>query len=107
MERRFELPQVLELLEIELLAHRRPAQLSGGERQRVALGRALLYSPRMLLLDEPLASLDDRLKWQILPFLKRVEIETGIPMIYVSHSKPEVGFLADRMLQMQEGRLVD
>ena len=105
--RRFELPQVLELLEIELLAHRRPSQLSGGERQRVALGRALLYSPRMLLLDEPLASLDDRLKWQILPFLKRVEIETGIPMIYVSHSKPEVGFLADRMLQMQEGRLVD
>ena len=105
-ERRFELPQVLELLEIEPLAQRRPAQLSGGERQRVALGRALLYSPRMLLLDEPLASLDERLKWQILPFLQRVKEETGIPILYVSHIESEVVFLADRTLRMQEGRLV-
>jgi molybdate transport system ATP-binding protein len=105
-ERRFELAQVLELLEIGPLESRRPAQLSGGERQRVALGRALLYSPRMLLLDEPLASLDERLKQQILPFLKRVKDETGIPMLYVSHTRSEVDFLADRTLLMQEGRLV-
>src|SRR5512139_2223698 len=99
-ERRFELAQVLELLEIGPLVARRPAQLSGGERQRVALGRALLYSPRLLLLDEPLAALDDRLKQQILPFLRRVK-ETGLPMIYVSHARGEVEYLADRTLWMQ------
>ena len=105
-ERHFELAQVLDLLEIGPLLSRRPAQLSGGERQRVALGRALLYSPRMLLLDEPLASLDERLKQQILPFLKRVKDETGIPMLYVSHTHSEVEFLADRTLRLEEGRLV-
>lgn len=103
--RRFELPHVLELLEIGALLERRPAQLSGGERQRVALGRALLYSPRLLLLDEPLASLDDRLKRQILPFLKRVKDETGIPLLYVSHIREEVDYLADRTYTMAEGRL--
>jgi molybdate transport system ATP-binding protein len=71
----------------------------------VALGRALLCSPRVLLLDEPLASLDDRLKQQILPFLLRVKQETGIPMLYVSHSRAEVEFLADRILRMERGRL--
>jgi molybdate transport system ATP-binding protein len=101
-ERRFELAQVLELLEIGPLVARRPAQLSGGERQRVALGRALLYSPRLLLLDEPLAALDDRLKQQILPFLRRVK-ETGLPMIYVSHAVGEVEYLADRTLWMERG----
>jgi molybdate transport system ATP-binding protein len=105
-ERRFELETALDLLEIGRLVHRRPAQLSGGERQRVALGRALLYSPRLLLLDEPLASLDERLKQQILPFLRRVKDETGIPMLYVSHAQPEVEFLADRILRMEGGRLV-
>jgi molybdate transport system ATP-binding protein len=105
-ERRFELPQVLEMLEIGPLVRRRPAQLSGGERQRVALGRALLCSPRMLLLDEPLASLDERLKEQILPFLRRVKDETGIPMLYVSHSRAEVDYLADRTLWLRDGRLI-
>jgi molybdate transport system ATP-binding protein len=105
-ERRFELGHVLELLEIGPLVRRRPAQLSGGERQRVALGRALLYSPRLLLLDEPLASLDDRLKQQILPFLKRVKHDTGIPMLYVSHSRTEINFLADRVLRLEAGRLI-
>ncbi len=105
-ERRFDLAAVAQLMEITPLLDRRPAQLSGGERQRVALGRALLYSPRLLLLDEPLSSLDDRLKQQILPYLKRVKDETGIPMLYVSHSRPEVDYLADRVLEMEAGVLV-
>lgn len=104
-ERRLDLATVLQLMEIGPLVGRRPAQLSGGERQRVALGRALLYSPRLLLLDEPLSSLDTRLKQQILPFLKRVKEETRIPMIYVSHSRTEVDYLADRVLTMDAGRL--
>ncbi len=103
--RRFELEHVTKLLEIEPLLERRPAQLSGGERSRVALGRALLYSPRLLLLDEPLSALDDRLKQQILPFLKRVRDETRIPMLYVTHSMAEVDYLADRVLRMENGTL--
>lgn len=106
-ERRFTLEQVLALLEIGPLQASRPAHLSGGERQRVALGRALLYSPRLLLLDEPLASLDERLKQQILPFLKRVKDETRLPMLYVSHLRAEVDYLADRVLTMGAGRLLD
>lgn len=104
-QRRFQLDEVLALLEIGALQARRPRQLSGGERQRVALGRALLSSPRLLLLDEPLASLDERLKQQILPFLKRVKTETGLPMLYVSHAQAEVDYLADRVLQINAGQL--
>ena len=104
-ERRFELGQVTQLLEIEPLLERRTAQLSGGERSRVALGRALLYSPRLLLLDEPLSALDERLKEQILPFLKRVRDETRIPMLYVTHSRAEVEYLAERVLRIEDGRL--
>jgi molybdate transport system ATP-binding protein len=81
--------------------------LSGGERQRVALGRAILYSPRVLLLDEPVSSLDERLKLQILPFLKRVRDETRVPMLYVSHARAEIEYLADRVLSMDAGRLRD
>ena len=103
--RRFDLDTVLALLEIGPLVDRRPALLSGGERQRVALGRALLYSPRLLLLDEPLSSLDERLKQQILPFLKRVKEETRIPMLYVTHAQSEVAYLADRVLTIDAGRL--
>lgn len=105
--RQLDLQTVSALLEIQPLLARRPEQLSGGERQRVALGRALLYSPRLLLLDEPLSSLDDRLKQQILPFLKRVKEETRIPMIYVSHAQAEVEYLADRVLAMNDGRLIE
>lgn len=104
--RLFALDTVLQLLEIGHLLERRPALLSGGERQRVALGRALLYSPRLLLLDEPLSSLDERLKQQILPFLRRVKDETRIPMLYVSHAQAEVEFLADRVLMMDRGKLL-
>ena len=68
---------------------------------------ALLYSPRLLLLDEPLSSLDERLKQQILPFLKRVKDETRIPMLYVTHAQAEVDYLADRVLAMENGRLRD
>ena len=103
--RHFSLDSVLQLLEIGHLVDRRPTMLSGGERQRVALGRALLYSPRLLLLDEPLSSLDERLKQQILPFLKRVKEETRIPMLYVSHARAEVDYLADHVLAMDQGRL--
>ena len=106
-QRRFQLDEVLALLEIGPLQPRRPRQLSGGERQRVALGRALLSSPRLLLLDEPLASLDERLKQQILPFLKRVKTETGLPMLYVSHVQAEVDYLADRVLQINAGQLIN
>lgn len=104
-ERRFELDTVLALLEIGHLLERRPTLLSGGERQRVALGRALLYSPRVLLLDEPLSSLDERLKHQILPFLRRVKVETRIPMLYVTHARAEIDYLADTVWTMAQGRL--
>jgi molybdate transport system ATP-binding protein len=106
-QRRFGLEEIAALLEIGPLLERRVQQLSGGERQRAALGRALLYSPRLLLLDEPLSSLDARLKAQILPFLKRVREETLIPMIYVSHAADEVEYLADEILRIESGRLCD
>jgi len=104
-QRRFAFDAIVELLEIGALLERRPALLSGGERQRVALGRALLYSPRVLLLDEPLSSLDERLKQQILPFLRRIKEETRVPMLYVTHSRGELDYLADRVLAIHDGRL--
>ncbi len=105
-QRRFELDAVCALLEIGHLLERQPRQLSGGERQRVALGRALLYSPRLLLLDEPLAALDERLKEQILPFLGRIRDETGLPMLYVSHARSEIEYLTDVVLRLDGGRVV-
>ncbi|WP_043113587.1 ATP-binding cassette domain-containing protein [Solimonas soli] len=104
-QRRHTLAAVAELLEIGALLERRPNQLSGGERQRVALGRALLYSPRLLLLDEPLSSLDTRLKAQILPFLRRIRDETGIPMLYVTHARSEIAALGGEEIEMMDGRL--
>nr|WP_194241079.1 ATP-binding cassette domain-containing protein [Solimonas terrae] len=104
-QQRFDLQTVLDLLEIGPLLERRPGQLSGGERQRVALGRALLYSPRLLLLDEPLSALDRRLKEQILPFLRRIRDETRIPMLYVTHAREEIVALDGEIVEMEAGML--
>jgi len=97
---------VIALLGLEGLLARRPRTLSGGERARVALGRALLMSPRALLLDEPLTALDAQRKAEILPYLERLVGETKIPMLYVSHALDEVTRLADRMVVLSEGRVV-
>ncbi|MGH8493228.1 MAG: molybdenum ABC transporter ATP-binding protein [Moraxellaceae bacterium] len=105
-ERRFRLEEIVALLEIGHLLKRRPRLLSGGEKQRVALGRALLYSPRLLLLDEPLSSLDSARKQQILPFLLRIRDELKMPMLYVSHVSEEIAYLTDSIWQMRDGRRV-
>ncbi len=89
----------------ELLA-RRPRQLSGGEKQRVALGRALLQSPRLLLMDEPLASLDEARKQEVLPYIERLRDEVNIPIIYVSHAPTEVARLASNIVLLKDGRVV-
>lgn len=97
---------VVDLLGLGHLLHRRPAALSGGEKQRVAIGRALLSAPQILLMDEPLAALDEPRKAEILPFLARLRDEVSLPMIYVSHSVGEVARLASHMVVMKEGRVV-
>jgi molybdate transport system ATP-binding protein len=97
---------VVALLGIEPLLDRRPHTLSGGERQRVALGRALLAAPRLLLLDEPLSGLDQARRAEILPYLERLRDEAGIPMLYVSHNVDEVARLADNMVVLDAGRIV-
>ncbi|MBL9150140.1 MAG: molybdenum ABC transporter ATP-binding protein [Phycisphaerae bacterium] len=97
------LQEVVELLELSALVDRRPHELSGGERQRVALGRALLTRPRALLLDEPLSSLDRRLKRQILPYLRRVREATTVPIVFVSHDLAEMQALVDEMLIIDAG----
>lgn len=97
---------VVETLGIAHLLDRRPARLSGGEKQRVAIGRALLSSPRILLFDEPLASLDDERKQEILPLIERLRDEFAIPIVYVSHAIDEVARLAARVVMMENGRLV-
>ena len=85
---------------------RRPGKLSGGERQRVAFGRALLMQPRLLLLDEPLASLDRARKLEILPYLARLRDEAKVPMIYVSHQAGEIARLASQVVRIDDGRVL-
>jgi molybdate transport system ATP-binding protein len=97
--------QILDLLGIGHLLARRPRDLSGGEKQRVAIGRALLASPRLLLMDEPLASLDQKRKDEIMPYLERLRDEIRIPIIYVSHSVAEVMRLASDIAVLADGRL--
>jgi molybdate transport system ATP-binding protein len=100
------LEPVVELLELGPLLDRRPSRLSGGEAQRVAVGRALLSGPRLLLLDEPLTGLDEGLKRQVLPFLQRVRDELDLPILYVSHHLEELLQVTDRMIVLDGGRLV-
>src|SRR5579859_4412229 len=99
------LDEVAGLLGLEKLLDRRPGGLSGGEKQRVAIGRALLASPRLLLMDEPLASLDAERKSEILPYIERLRRETGLPIVYVSHAIDEVARLADNVAVMSDGRI--
>ena len=97
--------RVTDLLDIGGLLDRRPGQLSGGERQRVALGRALLSKPRLLLLDEPLGSLDEERKVEILPYLVRLRDEANVPMVYVSHDAAEMRQLATQIVMLRHGRV--
>jgi molybdate transport system ATP-binding protein len=98
--------RIIRLLDLDRLLDRRPGKLSGGEKQRVALGRALLSRPRLLLLDEPLGSLDEDRKAEILPYLVRLRDHSAVPMIYVSHSADEVRMLATQVIQLQRGRII-
>lgn len=98
--------ETVELLGLAPLLRRRPRMLSGGERQRVALGRALLSRPRLLLMDEPLAALDGPRKAEILPFLERLRDARGLPILYVTHALDEVDRLADTLVLLQAGRVL-
>jgi molybdate transport system ATP-binding protein len=98
--------RVIAMLGIGHLLKRRTGALSGGERQRVAMGRALLTQPRLLLLDEPLASLDAARKAEILPYLERLRDEAGIPMVYVSHQAGEIRRIATRVVRIDAGEVV-
>lgn len=104
-EARDDLDRVVELLGIGPVLERRPGRLSGGEKQRVAIGRALLANPRVLLMDEPLASLDEARKAEILPYIERLRDQTRIPIIYVSHSIAEVTRLASSLVLLSEGKV--
>jgi molybdate transport system ATP-binding protein len=104
-ERQIGLDRVVGLLGIEALLERRPGALSGGEKQRVALGRALLANPRLLLMDEPLAALDQPRKDEILPFIEQLKHELDLPIVYVSHSMQEILRLADTLVLMSHGRI--
>lgn len=97
--------RIVEMLGIGPLQDRRPGALSGGERQRIALGRAILSNPRLLLMDEPLAALDQARKDEILPYLERLRDETGLPILYVSHSPAEVARLATTVVLVDAGRI--
>ncbi|MDR0208494.1 MAG: molybdenum ABC transporter ATP-binding protein [Pseudomonas putida] len=103
-ERRVSLEHACELLGIAPLLERRPATLSGGEAQRVGIARALLSSPRLLLMDEPLAALDAPRKREILPYLERLHDELEIPVVYVSHAQDEVARLADHLVLLEQGQ---
>lgn len=104
-ERRIDRGRVIDMLGIGHLLRRRPHHLSGGEKQRIAIGRALLANPRLLLLDEPLANLDQQRRGEILLFIETVQEELGVPLIYVSHNVDEVIRLADTVVLMADGRV--
>lgn len=104
--RKISLDKIVDLLGIGQLLGRRPRHLSGGEKQRVAIGRALLTSPAVLLMDEPLASLDDARKEELLPFIGAVSREFTIPILYVSHALHEINALTAAVVVLREGRVV-
>lgn len=104
-ERYADFDQIVALLGIEDLLGRRPARLSGGERQRVSIGRALLASPKILLMDEPLAALDDARKAEIIPYIERLRDEMHLPIVYVSHSVAEVTRLGTTLVLLSNGRV--
>ena len=97
--------RTVDLLDIGHLLDRRPAQLSGGERQRVALGRALLAKPKLLLLDEPLGALDEERKAEIMPYFVRLRDEASVPMVLVSHDADEVRKLATNVVMLKGGKV--
>jgi molybdate transport system ATP-binding protein len=97
--------RITEMLDIGHLLDRRPGGLSGGERQRVALGRALLSQPRLLLLDEPMGALDEERKAEILPYLKRLRDAGDVPMVFVSHDADEMRQLATQVVMLKRGRV--
>ncbi|GEO99175.1 molybdenum ABC transporter ATP-binding protein [Methylobacterium haplocladii] len=101
-----EVSNLVDMLGIGPLLDRRPAGLSGGERQRVAIGRALLSRPRLLLMDEPLSALDEARKGEILPYIERLRDESGVPIVYVSHAVAEVSRLASTVVVLEGGRVV-
>jgi molybdate transport system ATP-binding protein len=102
---RIVLSEVVDVLAIQPLLKRKPSQLSGGEKQRVAIGRALLRQPSVLLMDEPLSGLDDQRKQQVLPYIKQVIATFGLPTLYVSHVGDEVAEVADEVLTLAQGQL--
>lgn len=106
LQRRVDMAQATELLGIGHLLERHPQHLSGGERQRIGIARALLTSPSLLLMDEPLAALDSQRKGEILPYLERLHDELDIPVLYVSHAQDEVARLADHIVLLSDGKAV-
>ena len=100
-----EIDRVVAMLDIARLSDRRPGKLSGGERQRVAIGRALLMRPQLLLLDEPLASLDAARKAEIMPYLERLRDEADVPMLYVTHQADDARRLATTVVRIEAGRV--
>lgn len=105
-QRQVDITQATELLGIAHLLNRHPEHLSGGERQRVGIARALLTSPKLLLMDEPLAALDSQRKNEIVPYLQRLHDELDIPVLYVSHAQDEVARLADHLVLLSEGKVL-